>query len=360
MRDWQSGQTFMVNTYKKHFPRGENIPWGGSVYPADLVTRTADLARDLEAAKREMAEKDARLKAYEEQQQLAAANALDEEEESDEPEQTEVAESLEKAMQDLREREARIAVLEEQNAQYQSMQGSATSSRDTIRQEETQQRLAETQQQLEAAQREVEKWRGESQRMRTTWGGGRTSLSTLKATGGGSATPAITPEIAEMMKMMKAMTDVLQKFVPQGAALAPPSVINVLPAQTDAKKVALTRVNAIVQLFDPAKKALAWKVTETDHSGNPQSYDMEGATERVRSIVTQRFGRFGSHPPKTFLTNVSLLLFDYGGDGLTLEDFNTEKTEKIKGDWDRFTMAYMHMRYVLGEYVSDALGKAID
>ena len=87
---------------------------------------------------------------------------------------------------------------------------------------------------------------------------------------------------------------------------------------------------------------------------------MEGATERVRSIVSQRLGRFGTQPPKTFLANVSLLLFDYGGDGLTMEDFNVEKPKKIGENWERFTKAYMHMRHVLGEYVSGALGKAID
>jgi hypothetical protein len=49
------------------------------------------------------------------------------------------------------------------------------------------------------------------------------------------------------------------------SAVAPP-IVTVVAAQTDAKKVAFQRVRAILQLFDPDLRALAWKVTETDQA----------------------------------------------------------------------------------------------
>ena len=61
-----------------------------------------------------------------------------------------------------------------------------------------------------------------------------------------------------------------------------------------------------------------------------------------------------------FLSNCSLLLFDYGPDGLSLEDFNVDKPLKIKENWDRFTRAYMHMKHVFGEYVNPSLAVALD
>ena len=141
--------------------------------------------------------------------------------------------------------------------------------------------------------------------------------------------------------------------------MAPP-IITVVPTQTDAKKVALQRVQAILQLFDPTLRALAWKVSETDHAGEPLSYDMERATDRVRKIIVERGGRFGTQPSKAFLSNISLLLFDYAGEGLSLEDFNEEKPKKIGESWDRFTRAYCLMSYVLREYVDPFLGNALD
>ena len=84
----------------------------------------------------------------------------------------------------------------------------------------------------------------------------------------------------------------------------------VVATQTDAKKVALQRVQAILQLFEPSLRALAWKVSETSPSNEVLSYDMERATDRVRDIIVKRGGRFAEIPSKAFLSNCSLLLFD--------------------------------------------------
>ena len=74
-------------------------------------------------------------------------------------------------------------------------------------------------------------------------------------------------------------------------------------------------------------------------------------------------GRQINPPSKAFLSNVSLLLFDYGSDGLSFEDFNTTTTKgakKIGESWERFTQAYMYMSHVLREYVSASLGSSLD
>ena len=57
------------------------------------------------------------------------------------------------------------------------------------------------------------------------------------------------------------------------------SIIQVMPVQSEVKRMALMRVQAILQLFDPGLRALAWRISEKDHSGAPQSYDMKRATE---------------------------------------------------------------------------------
>ena len=60
------------------------------------------------------------------------------------------------------------------------------------------------------------------------------------------------------------------------------------------------------------------------------------------------------------LSNISLLLFDYAGEGLSLEDFTENKSQKIGERFERFTSAYLNMSYVLREYVSESLGAALD
>ena len=60
------------------------------------------------------------------------------------------------------------------------------------------------------------------------------------------------------------------------------------------------------------------------------------------------------------LSRRNLLLFNYAGEGLSLEDFNEDKPKKIGESWDRFTRAYCLMSYVLREYVDPSLGNALD
>jgi hypothetical protein len=146
----------------------------------------------------------------------------------------------------------------------------------------------------------------------------------------------------------------------QGAGAVAPPIITVVPTQTDAKKTALQRVQAILQLFDQDKRALAWKVSEVDHANVPLSYDMDWATERVRKIIVERGGRAGTQPSKSSLSNISILLFDYAGEGLSLEDFTENKSQKIGEKFERFTSAYLHMSYIMREYVSESLGIALD
>ena len=82
--------------------------------------------------------------------------------------------------------------------------------------------------------------------------------------------------------------------------------------------------------------------------------------DRVRDIIVQRGGRSTTLPTKAFLSNCSLLLFDYGGEGLSFEDLNPERPNKIGESWDRFSAAYLHMSHVLAEYVNPVLGMALN
>ncbi len=43
--DWQQAQTLIVNFHHKIFPTKTIVPFGGTVYPADLVAKTARLER---------------------------------------------------------------------------------------------------------------------------------------------------------------------------------------------------------------------------------------------------------------------------------------------------------------------------
>jgi hypothetical protein len=160
--------------------------------------------------------------------------------------------------------------------------------------------------------------------------------------------------------MFEAMMKMVSDRPAQAVQAPAPPIITVVATQTDAKKVALQRVQAILQLFEPSLRALAWKVSETGPSNEVLSYDMERVTDRVRDIIVKRGGRFAEIPSKAFLSNCSLLLFDYAGEGLTLEDFNAPKPKKIGESWDRFTQAYLHMSHILTEYVHSSLGNALN
>jgi hypothetical protein len=170
----------------------------------------------------------------------------------------------------------------------------------------------------------------------------------------------MTAYFTHMENMVGALTTMVKNMAPQPAPPLALPIINVLPAQTETKKANVLKVQAIIQLFDPPMRALAWKETEVDHAGVTQAYDMDRAAERVREIVAKRFGHSSTKaPPLKFLTNVSLLLFDYGSEALSIEDFNV-KSQRIGDSWERFTEAFLHMRHVLAEYVSLELGAALD
>jgi hypothetical protein len=185
--------------------------------------------------------------------------------------------------------------------------------------------------------------------------------------GGGDA-PSLPTEFMAILaqqaerqdRLMEQMLRVITNLPTPVAQAAAPPVITVVSTQTDARRVALQRVHAILQLFEPSLRANAWVVSERDNSQEPIAYDMEHAMNRVREIITQTGGRHAEIPSKAFLSNCSLLLFDYGSEGLSLEDFNADKPKKIGENWDRFTRAYMHMKHVLGEYVNQSLAVALD
>ena len=116
----------------------------------------------------------------------------------------------------------------------------------------------------------------------------------------------------------------------QGVHVVAPPIITVVSTQTDAKRVALQRVQAILQLFEPSRRALAWKVSEHDAANEPLAYDMERAMERVREIIVQRGGRLATLPTKAFLSNCSLLRFDNGGEGLFLRTSTPTSRKRLQ------------------------------
>ena len=73
LSDWQQAQTLMVNNYRTQFPALHNIPFKGLVYPAELVTKTAQLERDVVRQQQALLERDLRIKALEEQNARAMA-----------------------------------------------------------------------------------------------------------------------------------------------------------------------------------------------------------------------------------------------------------------------------------------------
>ena len=181
------------------------------------------------------------------------------------------------------------------------------------------------------------------------------------AGGGGTAeiAPAIMAMFARQDQTLELMARLFATMPQQIAPVSASPIVTVVTAQTDAKKVAFQRVKAILQLFDADLKALAWKVTERDQSNEPIAYDMEKAADRVRDIIVERGGRFASQPSKALISNCSLLLFDYAGEGLSLDDFNVGKS-KIGESWDKFSSAYMNMSQIMRKYVNISLGVAMD
>ncbi len=60
--DWQQAQTLMLNTYRKIFNGLLNIPFEGIVYPAELVTATAQLKREVARQRQALEEKERRIR----------------------------------------------------------------------------------------------------------------------------------------------------------------------------------------------------------------------------------------------------------------------------------------------------------
>ena len=364
LSDWQQAQAMMVNTYQKLNPNSKaTIPFQGLVYPAELVLKTTRLEEEVARQKKELAESAQRIQKLLEENTRAAAlatqqalNAAALQEAEDETGQSYAA---------LHEKQKRIEALEfamhEQQRQLTEA-SAACSSREAAQNDATKRRLEELQGELESVKAAKARLEVENRRARSTWGGQRISAADLAA--GEGAPPSFPPEILSMMQRQDRMMETMMAFVqnmPAQAIHAPaPPIITVVATQTDAKKVALQRVQAILQLFDPSLRAQAWKVSERGPSGEILSYDMERAMDRVRDIIVARGGRFAELPSKAFLSNCSLLLFDYAGEGLTLEDFNAQKPKKIGESFDRFTQAFLHMVYILTEYVHPSLGHALN
>ena len=404
LQDWKQAQILLVNQYQKIFPGKGHVPFGGHVYPPELVEKTARLEKELALQKQTVAEK-----------QLALAKL--------EQEYTDLLEISASAARDhslmdetLAEKELRIKALEElartnaaippvpdlavQAAQAEAMRLSrelsqreatikkyeaemlkrqrtltaanvANSSREEAQNEATRAEIARIQSELDKANAEKQRLIAENQRARALPPTPTPPLppgSTPVPPAGGGGAPSLPTEFMAILaqqaerqdRLMEQMLMVIANLPTPAAQAAQPPIITVVATQTDARRVALQRVHAILQLFEPSMRAAAWVVSERDNSGEPTAYDMEHAMNRVREIIIKTGGRHAEIPSKTFLSNCSLMLFDYGPEGLSLEDFNVDKPEKIKDNWNKFTKAYMHMKHVFKEYVNPALAVALD
>jgi hypothetical protein len=286
---------------------------------------------------------------------------------------------------ELSQREATIKMLEAEMHKRQrtlTAANAANSSREAAQNDATRAEMLRIQGELDVANADKRQLIADNQRARTMLppptpppptppgveplpGPGPTPAPTPAGGGGAPALPTeflvlLAQQAERQDRLMEQMMQLITNLPTPVAQAAAPPVITVVSTQTDARRVALQRVHAILQLFEPSLRAAAWVVSERDNSNEPIAYDMEHAMNRVREIIIQTGGRHAEIPSKAFLSNCSLLLFDYGPDGLSLEDFNADKPTKIKEDWNRFTRAYMHMKHVFGEYVNPSLAVALD
>ena len=372
--DWQQAQALMVNTYQKLFPSRTNIPFKGAVYPAELVEKTSRLEREVASQKVALEESARQIKALMEENALALALAADHSRNDDAVRAAE--DEASKSHAAVYAKQQRIDELElsmVENRRLLTATNDACSSREAQLNDATKLRLENMQRELDAAKEEMDRLQAENERRRTLWGGGRLPAAGLPLPMAPDVMALFTQQAEVLRLTAQAQADAQRRSddnfkammlmitnMGQGAAPAGPPIITVVPTQTDAKKTALQRVQAILQLFDQDKRALAWKVSEYDHANEPLSYDMDWATERVRNIIVERGGRAATQPLKSTLSNISLLLFDYAGEGLSLDDFAESKAKKIGDVWEKFLSAYLHMSYVLREYVSESLGAALD
>ena len=101
----------MVNQYRKCFANQPNVPFKGNVYPADLVTKTALLEKEVARQKQVLEEYERLIK------ELSDANAQyiatsDDEEDGDDGYDQQTSADSEKTMAELAEKQARIDELE--------------------------------------------------------------------------------------------------------------------------------------------------------------------------------------------------------------------------------------------------------
>ena len=87
MSDWQQAQTIMVNQYRKYFTNQSNVPFKGNVYPADLVTKTTLLEKEVARQKQALEEKERLIKELTDANAQYNATSDDEEEVDDEQDQ---------------------------------------------------------------------------------------------------------------------------------------------------------------------------------------------------------------------------------------------------------------------------------
>ena len=127
----------------------------------------------------------------------------------------------------------------------------ACSSREAARNDVTKHRLEELQSELDSVKADKARLELENRRARTQWGGPRTSAADLAEGGGGpsSLPPEILSMFARQDKMFEAMMTMMTNMPVQTVQASAPPIITVVATQTDAKKVALQRVQAILQLF---------------------------------------------------------------------------------------------------------------
>ena len=60
--DWQQAQALIVNFHHKIFPTKTIVPLGGTVYPADLVAKTAPLEREIAGQRQALEDSERRLR----------------------------------------------------------------------------------------------------------------------------------------------------------------------------------------------------------------------------------------------------------------------------------------------------------
>jgi hypothetical protein len=177
MSDWQQAQTLMVNQYRKYFVNQPNVPFKGNVYPADLVTKTALLEKEVARQKQILEEKERLIKELSEENARYLNPSDDEEEEDAEQTQETLADS-ERTMAELADKQARIEELEaalDENRKMLSDRTKAQSSRQAAAEDEARLRIDVLQQELHAANAEKDQLIAENRRVRVTWSGARTS-----------------------------------------------------------------------------------------------------------------------------------------------------------------------------------------